>query len=61
MSATIIYLIGFIVFTAGVAMAAHLAGMSQRWLTALVIVLLGIGITTAATRTRRPEPPGEEK
>lgn len=61
MSATLIYLIGFVVFIIGAAMAAHLAGMSQRWITVLVIVLLGIGITTAATRTRRPEPPGEQK
>ncbi|HEY2933670.1 MAG TPA: hypothetical protein VGK99_18185 [Acidobacteriota bacterium] len=59
MSATLIYLIGYVIFVIGAAMGANMLGVSQRWIMIGVIILLGIGITTAATRTRRQEPPAE--
>ncbi|MBI4444836.1 MAG: hypothetical protein HY645_02905 [Acidobacteria bacterium] len=59
MSATVIYLIGFCLFTLGVAYGAHLMGLSERWITTIVLILLGLGIFTAATRTRHREPPAE--
>jgi uncharacterized membrane protein YiaA len=60
MSGTLLYVVGFFIFTLGVAYGAHVLGLQQRWIAVIVLVLLGIGIFTAATRTRRREPPGEE-
>lgn len=55
MSSTTAYLIGFIVLTAGLAMAAHLAGVPGPWIGAGGVVMLGVGILLAVTKTRRPE------
>ncbi|MDP9347810.1 MAG: hypothetical protein M3P24_01475 [Gemmatimonadota bacterium] len=63
------YLLGFIVLVIGLAGAAHLAGVPSEWIVVGAIVLVGIGILTATTRTkprdphhplndpRRPQPP----
>jgi hypothetical protein len=61
MSSTLLYLIGYLIFTTGAAIAAHWVGVPQRWIVVGVLILLGIGVTTAATRTRRPEPPAEQR
>jgi hypothetical protein len=57
--ASVLYLIGFVVAVAGLAWAAHLAGMPSQWIGASVVVLLGIGIAAAAKRfgSRAPGPP----
>lgn len=55
MSSTSTYLLGFIVLTAGLAMGAHLAGLPAAWIGAGGIVMLGIGILLAVTKTRQPE------
>ena len=36
---------------------AHLAGLAPQWIAVGVIVLLGLGIVKAVSRTRRPDPP----
>jgi hypothetical protein len=51
------YLIGFIVLIAGLALAAHLAGVPSAWIAAGVIVLAGIGILRGVTKTTRKAPP----
>jgi hypothetical protein len=50
------YLIGFIVFITGLAWLATLAGLSQAYIMIGAGILLGIGIFTAAMRTRPNEP-----
>ena len=59
MSATLLYLLGYIVFLVGVTYGAWLLGIQQRWIVTLVMILLGLGVATAATKTRHREPPGE--
>lgn len=62
MSSTSTYLLGFIVLTFGFAMAAHLAGVPAAWIGAGGIVMIGVGILLAVTKTRRPEtPPGDRR
>jgi hypothetical protein len=52
-----IYLIGFVVVIAGVAWGMSTAGVSTTWVMITSIILLGIGIVTAATRTRSKDVP----
>lgn len=60
MSSLSVYLLGFLVLTAGLAMGAHLAGVPPAWIGVGGVVLLGIGILSAVTKTRRPETPPAE-
>jgi hypothetical protein len=51
-----LYLLGYIVLIIGLAIGAHLMHMPPRWIGVGVIVMIGIGILTGVTRTRRPDP-----
>ena len=57
MSNLSVFLLGFLVLTAGMAMAAHLAGVPTAWIGAGGVVMLGIGILMAVTKTRQRETP----
>ena len=57
MSSFGLYIIGFIVLIVGLALAANLLGVSSTWILIGVVVLIGIGILTGVSRTRRPDPP----
>lgn len=59
MSSFATYLIGFVILVIGLAVAAYLLGAPTMWIVVGVIVLIGIGIITATTRTkpRDPTPP----
>jgi hypothetical membrane protein len=52
-----LYLIGFVVFIAGLAWLATVLGVSQTYVMIGAVILLGIGIFTAATQTRAKDPP----
>jgi hypothetical protein len=56
MSAFGTYLIGFIILILGLALAAHLLNVPALWIVAGVIVMVGIGVLTATTRTRQRDP-----
>jgi hypothetical protein len=56
MSSFSTYLIGFIVLIIGLAIAAILLGVSSTWVMVGAIVLIGIGIVTATTRTKPKDP-----
>jgi hypothetical protein len=54
------YLIGYILLVVGLAIAASLLGVPTTWIAVGVVVLIGIGIMMATSRTkpRDPPPPG---
>ena len=52
-----LYLVGFIVFIAGLAWLATVMGVSQTYIMIGAVILLGIGIITAVSRTRQKDPP----
>jgi len=52
-----VYLIGFIIVTIGLALGAYLAGAPPTWIAIGVVILLGIGILMAVTRTQAKTPP----
>ena len=58
MSSFSTYLIGFIILIIGLAIAAVLVGVSSTRVVVGSIVLIGLGILTATTRTKTKDPPG---
>ena len=56
MSSFTTYLIGFLVLIIGLGLAAYLLGVPSTWIIVGVIVLLGIGIIMATSRTKPRDP-----
>jgi hypothetical protein len=52
-----LYMVGYIIFIVGLAMAAHLLHVPTQWIGVGVICLAGLGILTGVTSTRRRDPP----
>jgi hypothetical protein len=50
----LLYLLGFVVFIAGLGALATMLGISQMYIMVAAVILLGIGIFTAAAGTRAP-------
>jgi hypothetical protein len=48
----LLYMVGFVVFIAGLAWLATMAGLSQTYILGAALILLGIGLFTAVARTR---------
>ena len=57
MSAFSTYLIGFFVVVIGLAIGAYLLNLPTMWIAVGVIVLVGLGILMATSRTRQKDPP----
>lgn len=51
------YLIGFIVLIIGLGAAAFMAGAPPVWIAIGAIVLIGIGVISATSRTKMKDPP----
>ena len=58
MSSFSIYLVGFIVLIVGLAIGAYLLNVPAAWIAVGVIVLLGLGILRATSKTKPRDPPG---
>lgn len=48
----LLYMVGFIVFIAGLAWLATMVGVSQTYIVGAAVVLLLVGVVTAASRLR---------
>jgi uncharacterized membrane protein YiaA len=57
MSSFSTYIVGFVVLILGLALAAFLLNVPPHWILVGVIVLVGLAILTATTRTRPKDPP----
>jgi hypothetical protein len=51
-----IYAIGYVILIAGVAYLAHLMHVSQTYIVAVSIIMLGIGVVTGVSQTRSKDP-----
>jgi hypothetical protein len=51
------YLLGFLLVIVGLGFAAYLLNVPPTWIGVGAIVMIGIGVLTATTRTR-PKDPG---
>ena len=47
-----IYLIGYVIFCAGVLVGAYLLHVPPKWIGVGALILLGLGILTGVTKTR---------
>lgn len=50
-----LYVLGYIVVTAGAAYLMHLAHIPQHWIVGVVVILVGAGIVTGVTNTRQKD------
>jgi len=57
MSSFALYIVGMVIVIGGLAWGASMAGLATQWIAMGAIVLLGIGIVTAVSRTRQKDPP----
>lgn len=53
----LLYIIGFIVFIAGLGWLATVMGVSQTYIMIGAVIMLGLGIVTGVARTREKDPP----
>ena len=57
MSSFATYLIGFIIIVCGLAVGAYLLGVPHVWIAVGVLVLIGMGVVMATSRTKPRDPP----
>lgn len=53
MSSLAIYLIGLVIFIAGLVYGAHLLHVPERWIGVGLVVLVGLGVLMGAIKTRQ--------
>ena len=51
-----LYVLGFLILVVGLVMGANLLHVPPRWIGVGVVVLLGLGVLTGVTNTRRRDP-----
>lgn len=51
-----IYAIGYVILIVGLMYLAHLLHMPERYMIALGIIMLGIGVVTGVKNTRQKDP-----
>lgn len=51
-----LYLLGFVIFVAGVAWGMSVLGVSHLYIAIAVVILIGLGIVMGVTRTRTKDP-----
>ncbi|HEY2067675.1 MAG TPA: hypothetical protein VGG84_17100 [Gemmatimonadaceae bacterium] len=51
------YLTGFVILIIGLAIAAYLLNIPTMWILVGVVILIGIGILMATSRTKMKDPP----
>jgi urea transporter len=52
-----IYIAGYLILIIGLALAAHMLHVPQRWIIVGVICLIGVAIIHGVTATRQKDPP----
>ena len=51
-----LYVVGFVILIIGLVLGANMMHVPPRWIGVGVVVLLGIGVLTGVTNTRRRDP-----
>ena len=59
MSAFALYIAGFAVLLGGVAYGAYLLHVPHTWIAVGALIIIGLGIMSAVSHTKRRDPPSE--
>ncbi len=59
MSAFGLYVIGYIILMVGLIYGAYLIHIPQTWIVVGALVMIGIGVMSAVSQTKRRDPPSE--
>ena len=59
MSAFMLYIIGFIILLGGLIHGAFLIHVPQTWIIVGALIIVGIGVMSAVSHTKRRDPPSE--
>ena len=57
MSAFVTYLLGYIMIAIGLAVAAYLLNVPTTWIGVGLLIVLGLGLVMASSRTKPRDPP----
>jgi hypothetical protein len=57
MSSFATYLLGYTIFAIGLAVAAYLLNVPVPWIGAGLLIVIGIGVVRATSRTKPRDPP----
>lgn len=57
MSSFSTYMVGFVVLIVGLALAAYLLNAPPVWIVVGIVILIGMAILMATTRTKTKDPP----
>jgi len=57
MSAFMLYVLGFVVLICGIGYGAFLLHVPQTWIIVGALVMIGIGVMSAVSRTKQRDPP----
>ena len=57
MSAFVLYVFGFFVLLAGLVYGAYLLHVPQTWIGVGVLVMIGLGVMSGVSHTKRRDPP----
>jgi hypothetical protein len=57
MSAFMLYVLGFIILLAGLIYGAYLIHIPQTWIIVGALVVVGLGVMSAVSNTKRRDPP----
>ena len=51
-----LYVVGFLILIAGVALGAHYLHVPTHWIAVAVLILAGVGVATGVSNTRHRDP-----
>ena len=59
MSAFMLYIVGFIILLGGLIYGAYLIHIPQTWIIVGTLIIVGLGVMSAVSQTKRRDPPSE--
>ena len=57
MPSFVLYLLGFVILSLGILFGAYILGVSLQWIGVIGLILLGFGVITGVSKTRRRDAP----
>jgi len=52
-----LYMVGVLIVVLGIAYGANRLGLSSTWITIISLIVIGLGVMGAVSKTRQKDPP----